>query len=221
MADSMSILPPLYAIINADTHPSPVEYCRQLLICGVQLIQLRAKTFLPEQMLAFTVQTLQARDELLPSARILVNDSPDVCLQSGADGLHLGQDDMPPAAARRLLGADKLIGFSTHSLEQLAAAPSAMLDYLALGPIFPSRTKSGHAPAVGISVLTAAARMSPLPLVAIGGIDAENIGDIYAAGAASAAVIADLQEATDLQTRVSRYLAASQAAVLGKKSTPG
>ncbi len=119
----------------------------------------------------------------------IVNDRVDIAIAVGADGVHLGQDDMPVAAARRLLGQDKIIGLSTHFIGQLEAALREPVDYLAIGPIFDTSTKSDPDPAIGIEMLSKAAKTSGMmPLVAIGGIKADNLASIISAGAASAAI---------------------------------
>ncbi len=124
-------------------------------------------------------------------ARFVINDRADIAMLTGA-GLHVGQHDLAPADARRLLGPDALIGYSTHNPEQLAEAAGEPVDYLALGPIFATRSKENPDPVLGLEGLRDAAPRVRLPLVAIGGITRENAEAAFAAGAASVAVIGDL-----------------------------
>jgi len=125
--------------------------------------------------------------------KIIINDRVDIALALGADGVHLGQDDLPVEAARRLLGNDVLIGLSTHNLDQAQRAARLPIDYLAIGPIFPTRTKDSTNPAVGLSGLAAVRSAVPnLPLVAIGGVKEANRRSVLAAGADAVALISDL-----------------------------
>jgi thiamine-phosphate pyrophosphorylase len=122
-------------------------------------------------------------------AQLIVNDRADFALLLNA-GLHVGQDDLPPAGARRLIGPKRTLGFSTHNTEQLAAAEREPVDYLAIGPIFSTSSKERPDPSVGLHGLRSLA--SPRPLVAIGGITRTNALAVLEAGADSVAVIGDL-----------------------------
>ena len=124
---------------------------------------------------------------------------------AGAAGVHLGQDDLPVAAARRLLGPDKLIGLSTHNAAQVEQAASEPVDYLAFGPIFPSSTKAEHEPIVGCAGLRAARRLTSKPLVAIGGITPENAAQVIESGADSLAVIGGWLAAEDIPRRLEEF----------------
>jgi thiamine-phosphate diphosphorylase len=124
--------------------------------------------------------------------RVIVNDRVDLCLLSGADGVHLGQDDLPPSEARRLLGPGKIIGISTHTMEQFGEARDSPADYLALGPVFPTGSKADPSPLVQVGIQEAALKAAPLPVVAIGGITPLNAGELWARGFASLAVIGAL-----------------------------
>ena len=135
----------------------------------------------------------QARVAARPGVRLIVNDRVDVALAIGAHGVHLGQDDMPPDAARRLLGLDAIIGYSTHNIEQAVAATKFPIDYLAIGPIFATMTKSDTAPVLGLDGLrTVREAIGDFPLVAIGGITHSNARDVIRNGADSVAVISAL-----------------------------
>lgn len=139
---------------------------------------------------------------------LLVNDRVDVALAAGAPGAHVGQDDLPAEAARRLLGPEAWLGLSTHDEAQFAAAAGLPLDYTALGPIFASGTKSGHAEPVGLEVLRRCCAASPRPVVAIGGLDAERARLAIEAGAAGVAVVGALLEGGRVEENVARLLEA-------------
>lgn len=142
-------------------------------------------------------------------AQIIVNDRVDVARMSGAAGVHVGQDDLPPADARRLLGPDAVIGFSTHSVEQFTAALAEPVSYLAVGPIFGTATKDTGYAAVGLALVADAARQAgAMPIVAIGGITLERAPSVLAAGATAVAVIGDLLAGGDPRGRTRRYLQA-------------
>ena len=186
-------LPKIYAItdprISSLTH---VEQVERLIEGGAELVQIRdkyasAKDFYEIAVAAVT--TARAR-----GARVIINDRVDIALCAGAAGVHLGQDDMPPQAARRLLGEEAVIGFSTHSVEQAVEAVRQLpIDYIAIGPIFSTRTKQDPDPVVGIDGLRQVRNaIGTFPLVAIGGITGQNAAAVFAAGADSAAVISDL-----------------------------
>lgn len=204
-------LPRLYAI--TDTQISGLSHAEQVAaLCagGASLIQLRekrltARQFQDEARLALAV----ARK---CGANILINDRVDIAIAVGADGVHLGQDDLPPDAARKLLGDQAIIGFSTHTLEDVARALHYRLDYIAIGPIFPTRTKKDPEPVVGLSGLTRVRLASgSVPLVAIGGIDLGNSPSVFAAGADSVAVIsALLAEPSEITFKTKALLSAIQ-----------
>ena len=201
-------LPKLYAI--TDARLSGLSHAEQVLRLGrggARLIQLRekqrgAREFFPEAEAA-----LSAARAL--GVRLIINDRVDVALALGADGVHLGQDDMPPEAARRILGERAVIGFSTHNLQQALAASSLPVDYLALGPIFPTSSKENPDPTVGLEGLRRVREAVPhLPLVAIGGITPENAQAALDAGADSLAVIsALLADSAQIEARTKDWIA--------------
>lgn len=158
---------------------------------GFTIVQLREKNLSPVEFYREAEQAIAvARRHGL---KIIINDRVDIALALKADGVHLGQDDLPVEAARRLLGNDVVIGLSTHNLSQVQHAARLPLDYLAIGPIFPTDTKESANPAVGLAGLAAARRAaSRIPLVAIGGINATNRDQVVAAGAHAVAVISDI-----------------------------
>lgn len=128
----------------------------------------------------------------------IINDRPDIALAVGADGVHLGQDDLPVDCARSILGKDKIIGLSTHSLEQASAAQDSGADYIGVGPVFSTPTKPGYK-AVGLGLIRKVKEMDGIPFVAIGGISAANIGDVIAAGASRVAVVRAVCGAEDIR----------------------
>jgi thiamine-phosphate pyrophosphorylase len=170
---------------------------------GVRLLQYRAKAeaLAPDGTpLDDAARLQQARALRQLTARhgalFIVNDRIDLALAVGADGVHLGQGDLPPALARRLLGPACLIGRSTHHLAQLQQAVADGCDYVGVGPVHATPTKPGRAP-VGLDYVRQAAGASPIPFFAIGGIDATNLGAVRAAGAARVAVVRAISAAAD------------------------
>jgi thiamine-phosphate pyrophosphorylase len=162
---------------------------------GARLLQLRAKGVPDRTMLALALEAVAAARRW--GALVLVNDRPDVAAIAGAAGVHLGQDDLGPADARRILGPGALIGLSTHSLDQVRGAPVDQLSYLAFGPVFPTRTKERPEPVVGLTLLREARRWSSLPLVAIGGVGLETARSVVEAGADGVAAASGLLRSGD------------------------
>lgn len=156
----------------------------------------------------------QASEALLVARRynatLLINDRVDIALAIGADGVHLGQTDLPPRAARELLPSGSIIGISTHNIEQLRVALAMPVDYVAFGPIFSTSTKLDSDPAVGVDGLLNARRVAnEFPLVAIGGIQANSVPEVFAAGADSVAMVSwILTEKGQITPRVRQFLAA-------------
>jgi thiamine-phosphate pyrophosphorylase len=139
-------------------------------------------------------------------AELVVNDRVDVARLSGAAGVHVGQDDVPPRAARAQLGPKAIVGFSTHTLEQIEAAALEPVTYIAVGPVFGTTTKAMGYDAVGVELVRAAvARAGGRPVVAIGGITLERSGEVLAAGASAVAVVSDLLSGSDPVSRVAAY----------------
>lgn len=200
---------PLYAILDTtiaiERGYGPVELARRFFDGGARLVQLRAKPADTGQFLAWADAICAAAREC--GATIIINDRVDIALMAGAAGVHLGQDDMPPEAARSLAPPGFLIGLSTHTTAQLAAAADAPIDYLAIGPVFGTRTKETGYQAVGLAMVEAAARAADgRPVVAIGGITLDNALPVMTAGASSVAVISDLLATGDPTARIRQYL---------------
>jgi len=187
---------PLYPIADAAAGRDVVALAEQMLAGGARLLQLRAKDATTRALIDVARAVKQRTDRA--GARLIVNDRADVAALVGADGVHLGQDDLPPAAARALLGAGAIIGVSTHTLSQVDAAVAAGgIDYLAFGPIFTTASKRNPDPVQGLDVLRRVRQRCTLPLVAIGGIDASTAATVRAAGADAIAVISAIAAATD------------------------
>ena len=171
------------------------------------LIQLRAKQQPSAAFLALCDTLVRAAEPY--RASIIVNDRADLALMSGAAGVHVGQDDLAPAAARQLLGPGRLVGYSTHTTAQVEAASIEPVTYIAVGPVFGTRTKTTGYEPIGLELVAEAARLSRgLPVVAIGGITLETAPAVTGAGAASVAVISDLLTAGDPAARVRAFLGA-------------
>ena len=161
-----------------------------LLAGGARFIQLRDKEASSREMLDQARACLKLTREA--GATLIVNDRVDVALTAGVDGVHLGQDDMSVEEAREILGADKIIGVSTHSIDQFRAALGTSANYIAVGPVYQTNTKENPDPSVGLELVREAKRLADRPLVAIGGITPERAPEIIAAGADSVAVVSAL-----------------------------
>ena len=172
---------------------TPLDVARAFLSAGVRLIQLRAKTW--ESGAFLDLAHAAVADARVAGAIVVVNDRADVAAIAGAHGLHVGQDDLSPAAARTVVGPASWLGLSTHSEPQWTAALDAPISYVAIGPVFGTGTKATGYRAVGletVSLVSAVAGQRQLPVVAIGGITLESAPAVIAAGASSVAVISDL-----------------------------
>lgn len=188
----MLTLPKVYAITDTTISGlSHAEQVRQLIDGGIGLIQLREKRLAPGDWIEDAISAAKIARE--NNVILIVNDRVDIAVTIDADGVHLGQTDMPAEAARRLLGPKKIIGVSTHTVEQARNALSQPIDYIAFGPIFPTSTKADPDEVTGVERLSAIRNIvGDMPLVAIGGIDHSNGADVIAAGADSVAVISCL-----------------------------
>ncbi|WP_424769032.1 thiamine phosphate synthase [Paenibacillus sp. sgz302251] len=210
----------LYVITAESNHPGKaiVDVMEQTLIGGAQILQLRNKTGSREQVLE-QAKALRALTRKY-NVPFIINDYPDIVLEVDADGVHLGQDDLPIAEARRLLGPDRIIGISTHNIEQALAAEKAGADYLGVGPVFPTDTKPGRA-AVTTSYVQEAARHVTIPFVAIGGITLGNVDQVLAAGAericAVSAIVGSVDPAETCRALRSRMETAAHDAVIAEQ----
>lgn len=187
----------LYAITSRDlSNCSHEEIVTCLLAGGARLIQLRDKEASAKELLEATRACLQLTRAA--GATLILNDRVDVALAADADGVHLGQDDLTVAEARELLGRNKIIGLSTHSLEQFHQGLDTSADYLAIGPIYPTTTKENPDPVVGTDLLRKARALTDKPIVAIGGITLARMSEVMLAGADCVAVISALYPVTGL-----------------------
>lgn len=174
---------------------------------GARTIQVRAKQLSSSQLLTLCDEIVGAATPF--GAAIIVNDRPDVARMSSAAGVHVGQDDIAPKAVRAVVGPDLLIGYSTHTMEQVAAAVTEPVDYIAVGPVFATLTKQTGYDPVGLALVGAAAHMARgIPVVGIGGITLENARSVLEAGASGVAVISDLLVTGDPRTRTAAYVRA-------------
>ena len=195
---------------------SHVDIVRQALEGGAPMIQLRDKSAGLRQLLPQAQEIASLCRER--GAHFIVNDRLDLALAVNADGVHLGQDDLPPTAARAALGSGKILGVSTHSLEQAIRAAREGADYLGIGPIFPTSTKgTGYEP-VGCAMIRQLRARLELPLIAIGGITLDTIGPVIRAGAAGVAVISAIAGAEDVTLATRGFLAAILEAEEGSRS---
>ena len=188
----------LYVLADDDPRwpHDPIEQARAALAGGASVVQLRAKHAGDRQILAWGAAIRRLARE--HGALFFVNDRFDLALACEADGVHLGQDDLPPARIPAAVRARLRVGRSTHTLEQARAACREPIDYLAFGPLFGTTSKDSPYTARGLDSLVAVVRIAaPRPVVAIGGIDAMNAGSVFAAGAAAVCVISAIAGAAD------------------------
>ena len=201
----MTSLRRLYAISDA-SFGDPVSLAQALFDGGARLVQVRNKKASARELFN-QVESILKRAPA--DASVIVNDRVDVARITGAAGVHLGQSDIGVVEARRILGPDQIIGFSTHNLEQALAASKLPADYIAVGPIFPTSTKLDAEPVVGLEKLATICKAVQKPVVAIGGIRLENAAEVLAAGPHSIAVVSDLLAAADIRARVREWINSS------------
>lgn len=201
-------LPRIYPITDARLAKlSHVEQVRRLIDGGAQMVQLREKHDSPKDFYESSKEAIKiARAS---NVQIIINDRVDIALAVRAAGVHLGQDDLPPEFARKILGENAIIGFSTHNLEQAFEASKLPINYLAIGPIFATTTKENAEKTVGIKgVKKVREAIGNFPLVAIGGITFENFRDVLSAGANSVAIINNLLfEPSNITANMKRFSA--------------
>jgi thiamine-phosphate pyrophosphorylase len=184
-----------------------LDLARAYLDAGATFLQLRAKHASGNSLLdtAAAIVALGAPF----GAQVIVNDRADVARLAGAAGVHVGQDDLPPEAARRIVGPERMVGFSTHTTAQLDAAVREPVDYIAIGPVFGTASKATGYDAIGLAMVEQAAvraHARGLQVVAIGGITLDRAVDVVRAGADAVAVIGDLFRTGDPRARVREYL---------------
>jgi thiamine-phosphate pyrophosphorylase len=204
-------LPPLYAICDVEVCAragwTVVDFASACVDGGARLLQIRAKPWAGGRFLETTAAILERT--AAAGARIIVNDRADVALLAGAAGVHVGQEDLSPAAARAVVGPGAMVGLSAHTTAQVDAATGEPVTYVAVGPVFGTTTKETGYDAVGADrVRYAVGRLGPsTPVAAIGGITLENCRVVLDAGASSVAVISDLLATGDPAERVRQFLA--------------
>jgi thiamine-phosphate pyrophosphorylase len=183
----------------------PDDLARAYLDGGARVVQIRAKRLGSRPFLELCQAVIRLGEPF--DAAIIVNDRADLARMSGAAGVHVGQEDLPPHAARDLVGPRAIVGFSTHTVPQIEQAVTEPVTYVAVGPVFGTQTKNTGYEAVGLERVTAAARIAAgrMPIVAIGGITLERAPAVLAAGASAVAVIADLLHGNDPTRRVAAY----------------
>ena len=199
----MTALPRLYAIADAQ-FGDPVQLAQALIAGGARLIQIRDKNASAGEFLD-RVQRVLA---IAPSdAQIIVNDRSDIARIAGAAGVHLGQTDVPASAARAILGPGRIVGVSTHNLDQALEADHLPVDYIAVGPIYATTSKHNPDPVIGLKGLAQISKVVHKPIIAIGGITIEHARDVLNAGAHSVAVIRDLLSSPDVMRRTREWMA--------------
>jgi thiamine-phosphate pyrophosphorylase len=193
----------IYAILSEEHSlgRSNLDVAEELLLAGVKVVQYREKDKkagpMYEECLVLRDMTRQA------GATFLINDHVDLALLTEADGVHIGQEDLPPAAVRKLLGPGKIIGLSTHGPNQARAAQtSGLVDYIGVGPIFATKTKKDVCDPVGFEYLDYVVEHVPMPFVAIGGIKESNLADVRKRGARMACLVTEIVGAKDIAGKV-------------------
>ena len=203
-------LPPLYGILDPEQiHNRSTEIVlREMLEAGLTILQVRVKSLAPVDFLALA--KLARAETRAHNCKLIVNDRIDIALACEADGVHLGQDDLPLSAGRRIIG-QKIIGISTHDVQQAEEAKRNGADYIGFGPMFGTMTKATGYDARGVDMLKEIRAAVKLPIVAIGGITEANIHQVWQSGADSAAIISDILHANDIRSKVTRILRQQQA----------
>jgi thiamine-phosphate pyrophosphorylase len=212
----------LYPIVDTlgDPQRSVAALAGAVLGGGVRFLQLRVKGETTRRFIDLAREVKRIADR--HAARLIINDRPDIAALIDAAGVHLGQDDLPAAAARGILGPGKIIGISTHSLSQaVAAARDGIADYIGFGPIYATTTKQNPDPVQGLEVVRAVRCHVSLPIVAIGGITAATLGDVLAAGADAVAMIGEIVRAGDVTAKVRELMIAAATASPAQSGSAG
>ena len=199
----------LYVLLTqAQCNIPLLDAARQVIRGGADVIQLREKDLPDSELLQLARKLRRITSEA--SVGFIINDRPDLARLAEADGVHLGQEDLPPAAARKVLARHQILGVSTHSLGQVQQALADGADYIGVGPVFPTATR-GYAQGVGLEYVQAAAESVAIPMVAIGGITPEKVPEILAAGSAGIvgiAVCSAVLGADDIEAATAAFKAA-------------
>lgn len=204
---SRSSLSGLYIILDPSACPdrSLTDVLKEAATAGARLFQYRNKSASMRE--AYAEALLLRKVALDAGVTFIVNDRCDLALAVDADGVHLGQEDLPLDLARKVMGPDKLIGISTHNPDQVREATAGKPDYLGFGPIFTPGSKQDHDPVVGLEGLRAMRRLTSLPVFAIGGIQIDQVGEVMRAGANGVAVISAILKSPDISHAVKSFLA--------------
>jgi thiamine-phosphate pyrophosphorylase len=214
-ASRLARLRGLYAIVGEG---DPIAQARLAVLGGAGVVQVRMKTAPAGEILRVSREVVAA---CRGRALVVVNDRADLAVLSGADGVHVGEEDLPVADARRIVGPDLLVGRSTRTLEEGRLALASGADHVGFGPMFATRSKSIAAEPRGLGSLRAVASSLGAPVVAIGGITLDTIEEVARAGAAAAAVIEDLLARGDVRERAARLAAAFAAGAGPDAGAPG
>jgi thiamine-phosphate pyrophosphorylase len=200
------ILSQLYAIVDAEVLVARgvllADFARDLRTAGVGLVQYRDKNSLPQDILRAASILREAMSG--SDCRLILNDRADLAVLANFDGVHVGQGDLSPEDARRVVGPNRIVGLSTHTNEQARIADESSADYIAIGPVFATGTKLNPDPVVGLEGVRRARSLTRKPLVAIGGITRANTRSVIEAGADSVAVISSLFDAHESPQQVAR-----------------
>jgi thiamine-phosphate pyrophosphorylase len=192
----------LYAILDrAISGLSHVDAATQLIKGGAKVLQLRDKKAPFEELMEIGAELRKLTRDA--NVTLIVNDNPYLAREIDADGVHIGQNDFPPDIVREVVGPNRLVGLSTHSKQQILAATTFAVDYIGIGPIYLTSTKASTNVPVSTSLIRWASHNVALPIVAIGGITAETIPDVVAAGAHNVAMIGGLLSAEDIAKKTS------------------
>jgi thiamine-phosphate pyrophosphorylase len=205
------VLPRLYVILDAALLTVPeIEFAQKLAGAGVRLLQYRNKSASSRELFE---SASRLSSFLVPSGvSFLVNDRADVASLAGASGVHVGQEDLGVEEARSVIGVGKLVGVSTHNLEQFQRAAQTTADYIAVGPVFSTSTKANPDPVTGINFIRRVRALTSKPIVAIGGITLDRAAEVIGAGADSVAVISDILLAPDPGKQARQYIELLEAA---------
>jgi thiamine-phosphate pyrophosphorylase len=200
------VLPPIYPITdkNLARRPSHLSIVKDLVRGGAQFIQVRDKSTPPRELLYDLINCVEFCES--KGVTLIINDRCDLALSCDAMGVHLGQEDLPPEAARAILGQNKIIGLSAHSISQIRKSAQLPIQYIGYGPVYSTTTKEDALPATGLQNLARACKASPLPVVAIGGIGLDHVRKVLEAGAASVAIISALMTARNLAHEMECFL---------------
>ncbi len=197
-------MPPIYPIIDDSMVPFGrlCETAEAIIGGGAEILQFRSKNLTPADLLAVSMELRRMTED--SKVLFIVNDRVDIALLSSADGVHLGQEDLPVAEARRLLGDERIIGLSTHSVKEAMEAGGLPVDYISFGPVYRTATKTDARSPRGLRELTTVRGQVGLPVVAIGGIRENNCRLVLEAGADSVAMISDILSEAGIREKLAR-----------------